>query len=84
MTQLDTATDPVRSLSAIIDRLARTPELLIASDYDGTLSQIVDNPADAVADRDALVALRALAEMPRTPAAIVSGRSLRDPARLSD
>ena len=84
MTQLDTATDPVRSLSAIIDRLARTPELLIASDYDGTLSQIVDNPADAVADRDALVALRALAEMPRTHAAIVSGRSLRDLARLSD
>ena len=35
------------ALRAAVRELARTPHLLVASDYDGTLAPIVDNPADA-------------------------------------
>ncbi|MEN0021550.1 MAG: trehalose-phosphatase, partial [Planctomycetota bacterium] len=63
--------------------LVRTPVLLVASDYDGTLSPIVANPEDAVPHREALVALRQLADLPQTHAAIISGRSLTDLADLT-
>ncbi|MEL6328610.1 MAG: trehalose-phosphatase [Planctomycetota bacterium] len=63
--------------------LARTPVLLVASDYDGTLSPIVENPEDARPDREAMVALRSLSELPNTHASMISGRALSDLARLS-
>ncbi len=66
-----------------LERLARTPVLLVATDYDGTLAPIVENPADAVPDREAIVALRALAALPQTHAAIISGRALAELASLS-
>ncbi|MFI4915338.1 MAG: trehalose-phosphatase [Phycisphaerales bacterium JB060] len=59
-----------------IDRLAEAPTLLIASDYDGTMAAIVDDPSAAQPDRNAVVALRALSELPHTHAAVISGRSL--------
>jgi trehalose 6-phosphate phosphatase len=58
--------------------LAAVPTLLVACDVDGTLAPIVDNPPDAVVDVDALAALNALAHLPRTTVALVSGRPLRD------
>ena len=66
-----------------LEELARSPVLLVGSDYDGTLSPIVDDPALATPDREAMVALRALAEMPQTHVVVVSGRSLRDLAELT-
>jgi trehalose-phosphatase len=54
------------------------PVLLVACDVDGTLAPIVDRPEDAVADADGLAALAALAQLPRTTVALVSGRRLRD------
>ncbi len=66
-----------------VSRLARTPRLLVASDYDGTLAPIVDDPAAAVPIRDAIVALRLLAELPGTNVAVISGRSLADLSRLT-
>lgn len=61
-----------------LETLARAPVLLIACDYDGTLAPIVVDPDKAEANREALVALRMLAEMPSTHVAVISGRALRD------
>jgi len=65
-------------LWARIDELARAPVLLVASDYDGTLAPIVSDPTQARPRRESLIALRALATMPHTYVAIISGRALSD------
>lgn len=53
-------------------------QLLIASDFDGTLARIVDDPAAAAGDED-LVALLTLATgLPSVAVAIVSGRDVDD------
>ena len=62
--------------------LAQVPVLLVASDYDGTLAPIVSDPTQAHPLREAMVALRRLADMPQTHVAIISGRALRDLAAL--
>ena len=66
-----------------LDDLARSPILLVACDYDGTIAPIVSDPMKAVSLRDTSVALRSLAELPQTQVAVISGRSLRDLAALS-
>ncbi len=68
---------------ARIDELARQPDLLVASDYDGTLAPIVDDPAAAVPHREAVAALTMLASLPRTHVAVISGRALADLAGLT-
>lgn len=73
----------MNDLSAILDELSRTPVLLVASDFDGTLSPISSEPADAKPNHEALVALRALAALPHTHVAIISGRALRDLTTLT-
>lgn len=65
-------------LAAKLEEVAHSPVLLVASDFDGTLSPIVPEPSQARPNREALAALHALAVMPQTFAAIISGRSLRD------
>lgn len=66
-----------------LHQLARVPNLLVCCDYDGTLAPLVDDPMLAVPDRNAVAAMRALAEQANTHVAVVSGRSLRDLATLS-
>ncbi len=68
--------------SKLLRRLSRSPVLLIATDYDGTLAPIVNDPSQARPDRESLVALRTLAAMPQTHVAVISGRALRDLADL--
>lgn len=63
--------DLQRALTAI----AETPRLLVTSDFDGTLAPIVNNPTDARALPAAAEALVALAELPDTTAALISGRA---------
>jgi len=75
---------PAETLDEAIARVARSPVLLVATDYDGTLAPIVENPEDAKPHREAIVAVRTLAEIPQTEASIISGRSLRDLAKLTD
>jgi trehalose-phosphatase len=70
-------------LEAQIEHLSRTPQLLVACDYDGTVAPIVDDPMAATPRPDTVVALRALAALPNTHVAVISGRSLRDLAGLS-
>jgi len=76
---LDLPLDLRRALAT----LARTPRLLVASDYDGTIAPIVANPENALPHPESVRALRALAGLSGTTAAVISGRALRDLAALS-
>ncbi|MCZ7533900.1 MAG: trehalose-phosphatase [Acidimicrobiia bacterium] len=60
---------------ALSDLTSFTP-LLIASDYDGTLAPIVDDPASAVPDPRALDSFLRLGSCEGVHIAIVSGRSI--------
>ena len=78
--------DPVElpaDLVQALDGAAATARLLVASDFDGTLAPIVSNPADARPLPGAADALRALAGLPSTTVALVSGRALETLRTLS-
>lgn len=62
--------------------LAATPVLLVASDYDGTLAPIVDDPNKTAPLRESLGALRDLARLSSTHVAIISGRALKTLSEL--
>ncbi len=64
------------ALQDALTRAAASPRLLVTSDFDGTLSPIVDNPGDARPLPAAAAALEALAALPDTTAALISGRAL--------
>lgn len=70
-------------LQQAVTRLARTPRLLVAADYDGTLSPIVADPALAVPRPESIQALRSLATLPDTTVGVISGRALQDLTALS-
>lgn len=70
-------------LSDALTVAARVSRLLVTSDFDGTLSPIVSDPADARPLPAAGDALIALAELPDTEVALISGRALRDLRLLS-
>ncbi|GGS16221.1 trehalose-phosphatase [Actinokineospora fastidiosa] len=70
-------------LRRAIVQIARTPRLLVACDYDGTLAPIVEDPENARPLPESVHALRALAGLHETTAAVISGRALRDLATLS-
>ncbi|MCU1573940.1 MAG: trehalose-phosphatase [Micrococcaceae bacterium] len=63
--------------------LARTPNLLVACNYGGTLCEAEGVSTEILPRGGASVALRALAALPNTHAAVISGRSLRDLASVS-
>lgn len=66
------------TLDAAIARLAQTPRLLVALDFDGTLAPLVDEPMAARMLPDARAAVDALTAAPRTTVALVSGRTVHD------
>jgi trehalose 6-phosphate phosphatase len=61
-------------LIAALERIATVPELLVAADFDGTLSPLVPNPADARPHEPALDALVRLSSMRGVHGIIISGR----------
>ena len=61
------------SHTAMVDRLARAASLLVVSEFDGTLADFVTDPATARPVAGALDVLTALARLPRTRAAVISG-----------
>lgn len=63
---------------AAIEMLARTPRLLVALDFDGTLSPLVDEPMNARMTPEARAAIEVLQAAPATTVALVSGRTLHD------
>jgi len=74
-------------LQRALTEAAATPRLLVTSDFDGTLSPIVNNPADARPLPAAAAALEELAGLPDTAAALISGRALsvlRELSGMSD
>lgn len=74
----DRTTGLPRDLEAALSTVAATSVLVVASDFDGTLSPIVDDPFAARADPEAVDALSRLSELERTCCTIISGRSLED------
>lgn len=66
------------SLTDMVSPVARTPVLLVATDFDGTLAPLVTHFDDAVPDPAALAALTRLGGLPHTHVAVVSGRGLAD------
>ena len=64
--------------NSIVAKFIARPRLLIACDFDGTLSPIVDDPADAVLPNEARGILRKLRAMPGVTVAVISGRAVCD------
>lgn len=71
------------TLGAAVRELAATPALLVASDFDGTLAPLVLDPMAARPLPGAMEALTALAQLPGTSVALVSGRALAPLRALS-
>lgn len=65
-------------LERALERAAAATVLVVACDFDGTLSPIVPNPAGAAPDRLALERLYGLAALPQTRVLIISGRARDD------
>ncbi|MFT4221143.1 MAG: trehalose-phosphatase [Microbacterium sp.] len=72
-----TASTP-EQLEAALRRLAAAERLLVACDFDGTLSPLVDQPMAARMHPDARAAIEALTRLPDVAVAFVSGRTLAD------
>ncbi|MFG6476412.1 trehalose-phosphatase [Microbacterium sp. P06] len=66
------------NVDARLSALAATPRLLVAVDFDGTVSPLHDEPMKARMLPEARAALSELAALPDTVVALVSGRSLTD------
>ncbi len=82
--QTDAADDGLTpQLLAELKILARTPGLLVACNYGGTLCTAEGISTETLPLASAAIALRALAALPNTHAAVISGRSLRDLAAVS-
>ncbi|WP_236147550.1 trehalose-phosphatase [Mycolicibacterium sp. CH28] len=75
--------DLPQDLRRALTDVAQVRQLLVASDFDGTIAPIVSNPADARPLPTAADALSALAALQSTSAALISGRALRDLRVLS-
>jgi trehalose 6-phosphate synthase/phosphatase len=68
----------VLSFEEALAAAAAVPVLLVASDFDGTVSPIVSDPGRAEAGAASLTALEALSRLPHTHVAVISGRALAD------
>ncbi|MBY0311375.1 MAG: trehalose-phosphatase [Phycisphaerales bacterium] len=64
-------------LPSRINSMAMSPLLLVASDFDGTISPLAPSPDEARADPRCMAALTRLARLPCTAVAIISGRPLK-------
>jgi trehalose 6-phosphate phosphatase len=76
-----TGLDP--ELDRALGALATHRPLLLASDYDGVLAPLVDDPAAAVPTPGVAAALARLAEVDGVTVALVSGRGVEDLQRTS-
>ncbi|MCY0906070.1 trehalose-phosphatase [Arthrobacter sp. H14-L1] len=63
-------------LSTAVERLCRTPRLLVAMDFDGTMAPLVPRAGDARPLPATAAAFAALAHLPGTTTALISGRAL--------
>jgi trehalose 6-phosphate phosphatase len=70
-------------LDAAIRSIASANRLLVALDFDGVLAPIVDVPSEARPLPESAAAIGALATLPDTTVALLSGRGLADLAAVS-
>lgn len=70
-------------LRQAVERFAKEPRLLVASDFDGVLAPLVLDPLSARAQPGTIEALRALAALPDVHVAVVSGRDLATLSKLT-
>lgn len=61
-------------IEQLVSKLVNADRLLVASDFDGVLAPIVDDPAATTAVAESMAALRRLAAVADTAVAVVSGR----------
>lgn len=78
-----TPASPTTPLELALRRLAAADVVLVCVDFDGTLAPIVATPDRARALPEAAAALTTLSGLPRTHAAVVSGRARADLAELT-
>jgi trehalose 6-phosphate phosphatase len=71
-------TEPARDLLDALTALALVPQLLVALDFDGVLAPIVQDPSSSRPLPASAAAVGALAELPGTTVAMLSGRALAD------
>ena len=71
-------------VESAIARIAATDRLLVAVDFDGTLSPLQNEPMAARMAPEARVAIDALLRTPDTVVALVSGRSLHDLREIAE
>ena len=71
------------TLRDAVAKLVTVERLLVASDYDGVLAPLVNDPAKAYPLPAAIDAMQELATLPATSVALLSGRALVDLSRLS-
>jgi len=64
-------------LRAALEKAAKAPTLLVASDFDGALAELTVDPDDSAPAPGAMEALRGLAALPDTHVAVASGRDVR-------
>jgi trehalose 6-phosphate phosphatase len=76
-------TVPDEALAAALDALTGRRPLLLASDYDGVLARLRDDPAAAVPEPGIGDLLVRLAAVPDVTVALVSGRGVEDLQRTS-
>lgn len=69
---------PILPSDPILADAAGAQVLLVACDFDGTLSPIAPRPQDAAAEAASIEDLRRLSRLPRTYTAVISGRGLDD------
>jgi trehalose 6-phosphate phosphatase len=79
-----TALDTPAQVDAELRRIAASDRLLVALDFDGTLSQLLDEPMNARMLPESRRAVNALIAAPNTVVALVSGRSLADLEEISE
>jgi trehalose-phosphatase len=72
------------TITDAIEEIARTPNLLVALDFDGTLAPTVDDPERARATPEARSAVLSLLAVPGTRVALVSGRAIASLERAAD
>jgi trehalose 6-phosphate phosphatase len=64
-------------LRTALEKAAKAPTLLVASDFDGALAEFTVDPDDSAPAPGAMEALRGLAALPDTHVAVASGRDVR-------
>ena len=85
MTSKPTVLGPARSTPAevVLRDLATAESLLLALDFDGVLAPLQDDPSTSRMVPESAAAIAALAGLPRTRVAMVSGRDIATLRRLS-